>query len=176
MNYGIRGKHKDAIKAIVACGPLIKLHPKTQPNIVSRLALPYVSKILPNFKLDSKLNYDYITSNERWQNYIRQHDKKLIGSFAQFNDMFKRGKDLLDPEYSKKFDTNIALLIVHGTHDYINDIKGSEEFFPLLPSNMNKVFDRIDAGRHSLFVENDELFKLVFKKVVDFLHEYAKKD
>lgn len=176
LNYGIRGKYKDGIKAIVACGPLIKLHPKTQPNIVSRLALPYVSKVLPNFKLDSKLNYDYITSNKRWQNYIREHDKKLIGSLAQFNDMFKRGKDLLNPEYAQKFDTNIALLIVHGTHDYINDIKGSEEFFPLLPENMNKVIDRIDAGRHSLFVENDELFKLVFKKVTDFLQEYARKE
>ncbi|KAI5954522.1 hypothetical protein KGF54_002297 [Candida jiufengensis] len=173
LNYGIRGKYKDYVKSIVACGPLIKLHPKSQPNIISRLALPYVSKFLPNFKLDSKLNYDYITSNERWKSYIIQHDKKLIGSLIQFNDMFKRGSDLLNPEYVKKWDPSISVLIIHGTNDYINDIIGSEEFFEILPSNINKVFDRIEGGRHSLFIENDEMYQIIAKKVLDFLHEYA---
>lgn len=172
LNYGIRGKLKDKVKAIVACGPLVLLHPKTQPNIASRLALPYVAKIIPSFTLDSKLNFDYITSNDRWRKYIEHHDKKLIGSFGQFNDMFKRGKDLLNPAYAAKFDRNIAVYILHGTNDRINDIKGSEQFFNLLPDNVNKVFDKIDAGRHSLFIENDELYKLIYKKVLDFLDAY----
>ncbi|KAI3403005.2 hypothetical protein KGF56_004258 [Candida oxycetoniae] len=168
LNYGIRGKHKDKIKGIVACGPLIFLHNKSMPNIVSRLLLPYAAKVYPGFTLDSKLNYDFITTNERWKNYIIEHDKKLIGSFGQFNDMFKRGKDLLNREYVGKFDKNISLLILHGTHDYINDIKGSEEFFELLPDDRNKSFDKVDAGRHSLFIENDKVYKLVFDKVLAF--------
>ncbi|CAK9436898.1 uncharacterized protein LODBEIA_P14200 [Lodderomyces beijingensis] len=172
LNYGIRGVHKDKIKAIVACGPLISLHPKTKPNIVARLALPWLSKVVPSFTMDSKLDYDYITSNERWKKYIMAHQKKLIGSLSQFNDMFKRGTDLLDPSYAPKFDPSIAVFIIHGSSDYINDVNGSEQFFGLLPENVNKVFDKIDGGRHSLFVENDEMYKLVLKKTLDFMNAY----
>ena len=172
LNYGIRGKYLNDIRAIVASGPLIQLHPNTQPNIVLRTLQPVISKLLPNFKIDSKLNFDYITSNERWKNYIIEHDKKLIESVRQFNDMFVRGDALLKPEYVAKFKDDLPLLIVHGTNDNINDIKGSEQFFKLVPNDLgNKHLEKIEKGRHSLFIENDELFKLIFKRVVDFLNE-----
>ena len=32
------------------------------------------------------------------------------------------------PEYVAKFKDDLPLLIVHGTNDNINDIKGSEQF------------------------------------------------
>ena len=42
--------------------------------------------------------------------------------------MFVRGDALLKPEYVAKFKDDLPLLIVHGTNDNINDIKGSEQF------------------------------------------------
>ena len=90
----------------------------------------------------------------------------------QFNDMFVRGDALLKPEYVAKFKDDLPLLIVHGTNDNINDIKGSEQFFKLVPNDLgNKHLEKIEKGRHSLFIENDELFKLIFKRVIDFLNE-----
>ncbi|CAI5757385.1 unnamed protein product [Candida verbasci] len=176
LNYGIRGKYLKNFKGIVACGPLIELHPKTKPNFLLRWALPQAAKFIPNFKFDSGLNYDFITSNERWKQYIMKHDQKLIGTFGQYDDMFKRGFELLKPEYVAKFDKDISVLIVHGTTDFINDSKGSEKFFNLLPNDVDKQFELIKEGRHSLFNENDELFKIVLKYVVDFLDLKVKEE
>ena len=168
LNYGIRGKYIDSIRGILTCGPLIQLHPNSQPNFITRAALPYANYLLPHFKVDSKLNYDYITSNERWKKYIESHDK-LIGTIRQFHDMFARGEALLKPEYAIKFNKDVPLLILHGDDDNINDIKGSRKFIQLLKDQDNKKLTEIKQGRHSLFIENDELFKDIFRIVLDFL-------
>lgn len=170
LNYGIRGKYKENIRGILACGPLIQLHPDTKPNFVLRAAMPYANYLLPNFIIDSKLNYDYITSNERWKNYIKGHDK-LIGTIRQFHDMFARGEDLLRPEYAAHFDKDIPVLVVHGDDDHINDIRASRKFVALFKDQQdnNKKLTEISKGRHSLFIENDEMFKEIFKIVIEFL-------
>lgn len=169
LNYAISGKYRTSIRALFVVGPLVKLHPKTEPNVVLRVLSPVINKLLPTFKIDSKLNYDYITSNERWKNYIKQHDSKLIGTARQFYDMFARGERLLDPAYVAKFDKDIKLLILHGTDDNINSIVASKKFFELVPDTVNKQFEAVEGGRHSLLIERDEIFEKVFKIIIDFL-------
>lgn len=172
LNYGVQGKYKDSVKAIFAVGPLIKLHPNTEPNAILRAAAPVLTRLLPNFKIDSKLNYDYITSNERWKNYIKSHDTKLIGTVKQFNDMFVRGEKLTKKETVSKFGPNIPLLLLHGTNDNINWIEGTKKFHSLLPDTTDVEFVQVKDGRHSLLIENDEIFADVFRDLTNFLNKY----
>ncbi|OBA20138.1 alpha/beta-hydrolase [Metschnikowia bicuspidata var. bicuspidata NRRL YB-4993] len=169
LNYGIMGKHRDDIRAIFVSGPLVTLHPKTQPNVIVRKLLPVINALLPTLKIDSKLNYDYITSHEGWKNYIKSTDGKLIGTVRQFNDMFVRGEKLLSKDHTSKYSPTIPLLLLHGTDDNINDIESSKKFIELLPADLKKEFVPVENGRHSLFIENENIFKDVFDKVVEFL-------
>ncbi|CUM52111.1 uncharacterized protein AC631_03526 [Debaryomyces fabryi] len=172
LNYAIKGKYREHIKGIVVCAPLVLLHPKTQPNFVVRALSPLINKLVPNLKIDSKLNYDYITSNEGWKNYIMKHDTKLIGTVRQFFDMFARGEALTKPEFVSKFNPETSLLLVHGTNDNINWIDGTRKFYRLVDDKIDKSFSEIKDGRHSLFIENETIFKDVFDKVLTFLNSH----
>lgn len=172
LNYGIRGKYKEHIRNIVTCGPLVTIHERSQPNIVLRTFAPVVSKLVPNWKIDTKLNYDFITSNEGWKKYIRLHDTKLVGTARQLCDMLNRGEALLKKDYAARFDPDIPLLLLHGTEDNINDFESSRKFFELLSDNVEKKFLPVEGGLHSLFIENEKIFKLVFAEVLDFLEKH----
>lgn len=170
LNYFIHGKYKDEFKGCFVSGPLITLHPKTVPNIVLRTLQPVINRVLPNFKIDSQLRYDFITSNEKWKKFIMAHDKKLIGTVRQFNDMFVRGEKLNDKEYVAKFSPHVKLLLLHGTLDYINNIEGTRTFVKLLPPSVEKEFVEVEGARHSLFIEREELYNDVFERVLKFLN------
>lgn len=172
LNYAIYGKHRRDIRAAFVSGPLIELHPKTRPNILVMKLQPLLNAILPGLKIDSKINYDYITSNDGWRNYIRATDKKLIGSIRQFNDMFNRGWKLLDPAHVKKLHGDIPLLVMHGSDDKINDIKGTQMFVKLLPDDAKYEFVTVPNGRHSIFLEKEEIVAPVLDKVLEFLGKY----
>ncbi|KAM9890261.1 hypothetical protein OXX79_011560 [Metschnikowia pulcherrima] len=172
LNYAITGKYRDDIRAVFVSGPLVTLHPNTRPNIVVRKLSPVINALVPHLKIDSKLKYDYITSNEGWKNYIKAHDTKLIGTVRQFNDMFARGEKLLLKQHTSKYSPTIPLLLLHGTNDNINDIKSSEKFVSLLPASVEKEFVPVERGRHSLFIENEQIFNSVFEKVTQFLDSH----
>lgn len=169
LNYGVYGKYKDDIRGVFVSGPLVVLHPKTQPNVLVRKLQPLINLLVPGLKIDSKLNYDYITSNQGWKDYIKKHDTKLIGTVRQFNDMFVRGDLLRTQSHVAKFKPDVPVLVLHGTGDNINDIEGSKKFISLLPAAVEKEFVPITDGRHSLFIENEQIFQTVFDKVVAFL-------
>ncbi|GEQ71274.1 hypothetical protein JCM33374_g4955 [Metschnikowia sp. JCM 33374] len=172
LNYGIMGKHRDSIRAIFACGPLVTLHPSSQFNILLKKLRPVINFLVPNLRVDSKLKYEYLTSNEGWKNYIKSNDGKLIGSIRQLNDMFVRGENLLSKDHTTKYSPEIPLLVVHGTNDNINDIKSSKKFIDLLPAGIDKKFVPVEDGRHSLFIENEEIFKDVFETTLKFLDSH----
>lgn len=171
LNYGIKGEHRDKIKCCVTSGPLVLLHPKTIPNIVTRTLGPYIAMILPNLKIDTKLQYDYLTHDEKWIEYIKNHDKKLIGGLRQLSDMILRGEKLTKESYVANFDPDIKVLILHGTDDFINSIEGSAKFISLSPKDVLKEFYRIAGGKHSLFIESEDILEDVFAKVVSFLEK-----
>lgn len=172
LNYAIYGKYKDDIRGILVTGPLITLHPKTQPNIIVRALQPVINAAAPNLKIDSKINYDYITSHEGWKKYIQLHDTQLIGTVRQFNDMFVRGEKLLDKAHVAKFSESIPVQIFHGTIDYINNIEGSKKFIEILPKNVDKRFVSVEGGRHSLFLERAEIFDPFYRQVLEFLDSH----
>lgn len=169
INYAIYGKFRDDIRGIFVSGPLIELHPKTKPNFIVMKLQPIINKILPSLKVDSKLDFDEITSNDGWKNYIQATEGKMIGTIRQFNDMFVRGWNLLDADHLKKFHSHIPLLVFHGEEDKINDIKGSEQFMKLLPKNVDAEFVSVPNARHSVFLEREEIIATVLEKVLDFL-------
>lgn len=169
LNYAIKGKYKRYIKSIVACAPLVELHPDTKPSRLVWFFSPAIRVLAPNFTIDSQLRYDFITSNTKWKNYLMLHDKKFVGTAKQFYDMFTRGEALTKPSYVKSYDKNIPVLIVHGTDDRINDLRGSKKFINLLDSSVDKKFEQIEGGKHSLFMEREDIFNNVFSKVTGFL-------
>lgn len=173
LNYAINGKYRDEFKAVFCSGPLVLLHPKTRPNILVRALQPVINLLVPTLKIDSKLTYDYITSNEDWKNFIKSSDKKLIGTIRQFNDMFVRGEKLTQKEYVADFSPTIRLLVLHGDIDYINDIEGSKKFISVLPDTVKHEFVPVEGGRHSLFNERKELYDDTLSRVLKFLNEEA---
>lgn len=169
LNYAIYGKYRDDIRGVLVTGPLVTLHPKTQPNVLVRALQPVINAAVPGLKIDSKIEYDFITSHEGWKNYIKLHDTKLIGTVRQFNDMFVRGEKLLKKDHVAKFKKDIPVLVFHGTQDYINNIEGSKKFIELLPDTVDKKIIPVEGGRHSLFLERAEIFDPLFVQVLEFL-------
>lgn len=172
LNYGISGKYRDSVRGIIASGPLVTVHPKTQPNILIRTLQPVINATLPGLKIDSKINYDYITSNEAWKKYIQLHDTKLIGTVRQFNDMFVRGEKLLNKGYVSKFKEDVPVLVLHGTSDYINNLETTKQFVNLLPTAIDKKLVPVEGARHSLFLERPEYLDPVFSEVLEFLGKH----
>lgn len=172
LNYAIHGKYRDDIRGVLVTGPLVTLHPKTQPNFLVRALQPVINAALPGLKIDSKIQYDYITSHEGWKNYIKLHDTKLIGTIRQFNDMFVRGEKLLKKDHVSNFHQKIPVLVFHGTEDFINNIEGTKGFFKILPDAVNSKFVPVEGGRHSLFLERAEVFDPLFEQVLEFLNTH----
>lgn len=172
LNYGITGKYRDSIRGIIASGPLVTVHPKTQPNVLVRALQPVINAALPGLKIDSKINYDYITSNEAWKKYIQLHDTKLVGTVRQFNDMFVRGEKLLNKGYVSKFKEDVPVLVLHGTNDFINNLESTKKFVNLLPTNIDKKLVPVEGARHSLFLERPEYLDPVFSEVLEFLGKH----
>lgn len=172
LNYGISGKHREDIRGIVVSGPLVTVHPKTQPNFLVRALQPVINATFPGLKIDSKIKYDYITSHEGWRKYIELHDTKLIGTVRQFNDMFVRGEKLLDKEHVSQFKDDIPLLVLHGTNDNINNLESTKKFYHHLPHSVDKKFVPVEGARHSLFLESPEYFEQVYGEVLDFLGKH----
>ncbi|ODQ82390.1 hypothetical protein BABINDRAFT_29739 [Babjeviella inositovora NRRL Y-12698] len=170
LNVGIKGVFRDRLAGIVAMGPLIISHPKTKPNPLLRAALGQVCKILPNMKIDAKLQADYILGDSPWKQYLIDDPLcKAVGSLRQMQDMLVRGEKLLDPEYASKMKKDLPVLITHGEQDYINDIKGSRQFFDMCGST-DKKLTTYETGRHSLYLEGDEVYVPWFKDVLEFFN------
>lgn len=169
LNYAIHGKHRNDIRGVIVSGPLIQLHSKTRPNVLVLKLQPLINMLVPGLKIDSKINYDYITTNEGWRNYIKLTDKKLIGTVRQFNDMFVRGWKLLKDSHVKQFSPDIPVLVMHGTDDNINDIEGSQRFMKLLPSTVTSEFVAVPDARHSIFIEKENILSKVMDKILDFM-------
>lgn len=170
LNYGIHGANKHLIKGIIACGPLVQVHPKSAPNVVLKTLSPIAAKLLPNMQMNTKLDYDDLTSNTKWLQYIKDTTPTFTGTLAQLYDMLSRGEKLLDQEYGTKFTP--PLIIVHGEKDQINWIKASEKFYNNLPNKTDKTFHPIKDGKHSLFIEREEVYQPVLQKVVSFVDQY----
>ncbi|KAK6197590.1 Alpha/Beta hydrolase protein [Scheffersomyces amazonensis] len=170
LNYVIKGKYRKNIRGVLTSGPLVKLHPKTQPNIIVRSLSNYIVLLAPNLRIDSKLKFEYLTTNPDWTEYIRKKTTKLLGSARQFYDMFERGEKLLDPSYNKDFQTPV--LVLHGTDDNINDPKYSEKFINSIEFK-DKEFVPVKGAKHSLFLESEPIYRdIVLKKTVGFLNSH----
>lgn len=172
LNYPICGKYRDELRGVFVSGPLIELHPSTRPNWLLMKLQPVINTLVPGFKIDSKIKYDYITSNDGWRAYISSTDKHLVGTIRQINDMFKRGWKLREPSHVQKWKADVPLLVFHGTEDEINDIAGTEKFFKLVPESVDREFVSVSGSKHSVFIEKEEIVANVIEKVLEFLGKH----
>lgn len=174
INYGIRGRHTDDIKGMIACAPLITVHPDIEPGIFMRAGAPILRRFAPNMKIDTKLKIEDITSRKDWQDYIRATTGKFYGTAAQLNDMIERGKDLLHPEYQAAFKKHITCLVIHGDDDHINWIRSLERFIHVLKPHGNKRLHVVKGAKHSIYIEQDRFFEDAFEQVLEKLNKYSK--
>ncbi|EGV62748.1 hypothetical protein CANTEDRAFT_115469 [Yamadazyma tenuis ATCC 10573] len=168
LNYGIRGKYKEYVKTIIATAPEVLLHPSTSPNFILKGFGTFASKYLPNVRIDAGLNYDYITSNEKWIKYIKGHNKKFWITGPLFMGMLERGEALTKSHYVAKFDPDISLLVFHSKNDHVNWYEGTKKFYDLLNDNVHKELVSFDDAQHSLCIEVDKYVDQLLEKIVEF--------
>lgn len=172
LNYGIKGTYREEFKAIVASAPLILLHPLSEPHFIIKFVGSYLSKLLPRIHFPAGLQFDYMTSDPDWKNYIQNSGARFVTTLRQANDFFKRGEALVDPEWVSNFSQNIYVCVLHGDSDNINWDRGSERFMELLPEKTTKEFHHIDGGLHSMYMERETVRVEFFEKVFLFLDSH----
>lgn len=172
LNYAVIGKYKDQITGIVACGPLVQIHPKTKPNIFLRATLPLIARFLPNLIIDAGLKPEYVTSDKPWRDYLVAHPLATpIGSVILFDDMLKRGLRLLDPKFLAPQNKDIPILIVHGQDDKINDVQGSRNYEKVSPAK-DLTLKEYKGANHSLFIESPAIYNLVLADIKAWLQNH----
>lgn len=178
LNYGCKGKHKGEIDGYVVSGPLIILHPRSQPNVIARTLGSMAAHVMPNFRVDSGLQTAGITSDERYRSFLENDPMSipLIGSLRQISDFLERGEKLYKNKNNyvqNNFVKNKPVLIMHGKDDTINDPKGSEKFFQICPA-ADKELKLYPGMRHSIFtLETDENVARVHSDVKEWLDSHS---
>ncbi|EDO15563.1 hypothetical protein Kpol_1042p24 [Vanderwaltozyma polyspora DSM 70294] len=175
LNYACDGKHKNDVATFIASGPLVVLHPHSQPNILTQFAAPLLAKFLPNMRIDTGLDLDGITSDPTYREFLANDPMSipLYGSFRQIQDFLVRGKKLYKNENNRLQKMDKPLFIQHGKDDTINDPKGSQKVYDLSAAPEKKI-EFYNKARHSILsLETDEIYSNVFDDLVGWLNEYS---
>lgn len=177
LNYACQGKYKDAIAGYIGSGPLIILHPHSQPNKITRMISPLLANMLGNTVIDTGLDLEGITSDPKYRNFLGNDPMSvpLKGSFRQIYDFLQRGQKLYDDKdqyIEKNFSTGKPIIIFHGKDDTINDPRGSTKFIEKCPSN-DKTLRLLPQMRHSIFsLETEDHVNLACKEMVEWLNTH----
>lgn len=180
LSYSVKGKLRDKIDGFIGSGPLLVLHPHTKPNKVTKIISPLLAKTLPNFRIDTGVDPDGLTTDQRYRDFIVNDPMSVpfYGSFKQIYDFMERGEELYNNKNSivtKNYNINKPIIIFHGEDDTINDPKGSIKFIETIKAN-DKELKLYPKMRHSLFsLETDEHFALVMKDLINWLELHSKK-
>ncbi|CCK68314.1 acylglycerol lipase KNAG_0A06570 [Huiozyma naganishii CBS 8797] len=181
LNYACQGLHKNEIAGYATSGPLIVLHPHSQPNKATLVMSPLLAKMLPNVRIDTGLDLEGITSDPQYRAFL-QNDKPmsvpLYGSFRQIYDFLERGKKLANGKtgyVSRNFPQDKPVLIQHGADDTINDPSASANFIKICPSK-DKILKTYPGMRHSILsLETDSNFEDVFRDLEEWLDNHSEK-
>ncbi|ODV80425.1 alpha/beta-hydrolase [Suhomyces tanzawaensis NRRL Y-17324] len=169
LDYGIKGKYLDDIRGIAVTAPLTTVHPKTSPSAPVFYSAKLLSKILPKFKFDTKIQTQYITHDKKWAKYVADTTPKMVGTLKYLDDFISRGQGLLKKEHAAKFTTKVPLFVAHGNADFINDLEGTKKFFSLLDKNVEKQLFEVEGGFHSLLLEAPDYFDPTYEALIKFL-------
>lgn len=176
LNYGCDGEFKDDIDGIICTGPLIELHPSSQPSWMVRKIAFLLAKCFPNHRIYTGLNIEGITSDKAYQDFIANDPKStLIGSFRQIYDFLERGERLLADELrTRNFKTPV--LIMHGAADGINDPNASKHLVDKkLTHHPDKTLKLYENARHSILsLETDEHFNKALRDMLEWLELHCK--
>ncbi|GMM34239.1 acylglycerol lipase [Saccharomycopsis crataegensis] len=173
LNYLVYGNNRDKLAGAICCAPLVDLHPDTKPNVILRTLASTLNFFVPNFKIDSDLTLERITTDPEWQEFLLSNKdiSKTVGTVSLFHGMFQRGSKLLDPDHLKNQEKKVPILIVHGEDDKINDYKASEKFVNMTPAE-DVTLKGFSGTGHSLFLERPEVYEQVTKTVFEWLESH----
>ncbi|KAF4553985.1 Serine aminopeptidase-like protein 3 [Elsinoe fawcettii] len=164
------------LRGTVALAPLIALHPRTRPNIVTVTLGRLAGRFLPSRKMVNKLDPTLLsrveTKNLEWANDPLNHDTGTLEGLAGMLDrgmLLETGQVTLGK--GKHEGGRSRVLVVHGTGDEINDVKGSRDWVEKSEAE-DKRFWELDGWYHNLHVEPEkEMFR---KEVAEWILERAK--
>ena len=170
LEYLQKGKYKNHISSVIACGPYIGLSETCSPSICVKMFMNLIAYFFPNFKYSQAKtleSYALVTKNKKRQ--LEMLDDELctpVSSMRLIADMFYRGKWLLNSALT--FTTNASVLILQSKDDGI--ISGSilKKFFDALPIS-DKEFKFFNNSGHALLLEKDETVSKVYSSINDFL-------
>ncbi|ODV91288.1 hypothetical protein CANCADRAFT_26096 [Tortispora caseinolytica NRRL Y-17796] len=168
LNYAVVGKHRNELAGIIASAPLITLSPETNPNFLLRAILPFLARLLPNYKQDTSLNINYVSHDkEAVASIIADPYCSTVCSARQMNDMINRGAKLLNPDFLSR-SADIPTFVFHGTEDKINWFNSSKKYVDLLPAK-DKTFLPVQGAYHDIDLETDEYRLPTEKATIDWI-------
>lgn len=181
LNYacGCGGRKNDTyqisnVKSIVACAPLIELHPYTHPGQIIEWVVRFFS-VLPftrTLRVPSPLDVEAITGDPEWQSWMRAaiDPKTLNGAFIETRDFILRGRALLNDNIASSIVRGLPILVCHGDADKINDVKASEEWVRKVNrlDNVDVTLKVYHDGRHSLMVDSPPVRSAFLQDVAAF--------
>lgn len=171
LSYGVKGKYRHLISDIVATGPLILLHESITPHPIIVYLLSTVASWFPNIAYATLEGPTRVTSSQVWKEYLAVEVLcKGTGTLGQLNNMVARGSDLLYGDIST-INPNVRILILHADGDCVTSLKALEKFIERvkLPKE-NKKFVKVENACHSLFIEDDKIYKNVIGLMTEFLN------
>lgn len=173
--------HINSVKSIVACAPLIELHPHTHPGqliewvVRAVCALPWTKTL----RVKSPLDVEAITGDPQWQDWMRASidPKTLNGAFVETRDFILRGRALLSDQVIQCIARNLPILVCHGDADKINDVRASREWVGKASNVENAVVSMKEYkdGRHSLMVDAKPVREAFLHDVTEFYRQQIAK-
>ncbi|VEU22694.1 DEKNAAC103735 [Brettanomyces naardenensis] len=179
LNYSAIGRYRKKLTCIVNIAPLILLHEKTYPGIVTETLVRglCVAPFMRSLHVKTYIHPEYIAGDPVYEEYLRarMEKKPLYATLVESRDFVLRGRRLLSEEYYGKVEKELPILICHGDADYVNDVEGSKKFFEKVngvKGMKNKRLIIYPKGRHVLYIGAEETREKALKDTIEFLDEF----
>ncbi|GMM51845.1 acylglycerol lipase [Starmerella bacillaris] len=151
LNYMVIGKLRERFDLYISVAPYILTHPGTNKglNAVKLMALPFISKIMPNYVDKADLKPSQLTNDSsKWDSYKNERLRHYQSSALFMQDAIVRGKRLLDPKFISII-VDRPLLLSQGTADTVCDPDASGKFIEKVRLT-DKTLDLYDGLPHEL--------------------------
>lgn len=161
-------EHPHKVNGLILSAPFLRNASQVSP-VLTRLA-NFISKYFPTVPVQAL----DATAISRDSNEVHKYQTDPL----VYNGRVKArlGAELLNAGpyvLARAASITMPVLILHGTHDKLADISGSQDFYDDL-SSADKTIKRYDGHYHELFNDNDR--ERVYSDVLEWLHQRSQPD
>lgn len=169
LGYGFKGKYRNKINNIITSAPLIDYPPNLELSSIKYAILSKICDWFPYQRYQLSKSKDAVTSDPQWKEYLEaEADECNISTLSQLKFILDRAQEITELLSASQFPSSINILIFHSKDDFISSHIKSKNFFNNLKVS-RKEYVTISKAKHALFMENDEVFKLVCLHIKDFM-------